>query len=374
MKQLRIGVIGYGFMGRMHSHAWRVASGLFELPVAPVLHTLCGRDAVRLQAVANRFGYLRTTSDWRTAVADDEIDLIVICTPGGSHAEIAEAALAAGKHVLCEKPLANSLEEAAGMRASAAASERIALIGFNYRQLPAVRLARRLVREGAIGRHRYVRAQFLQDWLSDENAPMTWRLQKEGGGSGALGDLGSHTIDLVQYALQDRVAQVNGVLRTAVPRRSEAGTGRMLPVEVDDTAVFSGSLESGALASFEVSRVATGRKCAFGFEIYGETGALRFDFEDLNYLQVQRAAGPQSGFARVHATGSGMPFGDDWWPVGHGLGYDAGFIHQNVEIARLVAGGSGADLADFGAGYQVQQVLDAVERSADAGGCSVAVG
>ncbi len=216
---LRVGMIGYAFMGAVHSHAWRSAHRFFDLPLTPQLTALAGRDAAKVSAAASRLGWQSSETSWRTVVERDDIDLVDICTPGDTHAEIAIAALRAGKHVLCEKPLANSVDEAVAMTEAAevAAAQGVrSMVGFTYRRVPAIALARRLVQEGRIGEIRHVRAQYLQDWITDADFPLVWRLQKEHAGSGALGDIGAHIIDLTQHITGQQLTSVTALLETFV--------------------------------------------------------------------------------------------------------------------------------------------------------------
>src|SRR5689334_14101081 len=233
MSSMRVAMIGYGFMGAAHSQGWRVAPRFFDLPATPDMALVVGRDAAGVAAAAERWGWGESATDWRDAIRRDDIDVVDICTPGDSHAEIAIAALEAGKHVLCEKPLANTVEEAEQMTAAAerAAADGVrAMVGFTYRRVPAIALARRLVAEGRIGEVRHVRAQYLQDWLADPSGPMSWRLEKDKAGSGALGDIGAHIVDLTQFITGDTIATVSGVLETFVHQRPVApdGTGALL--------------------------------------------------------------------------------------------------------------------------------------------------
>jgi predicted dehydrogenase len=313
----------------------------------------------------------------------DDIDLIDICTPGNTHAEIAVAALAAGKHVLCEKPLANSVAEAESMVAAAAAagSGVQAMVGFTYRRTPAVALAREMVADGTIGTVRQVRAQYLQDWLADENAPLTWRLDKDRAGSGALGDIGAHIVDAIEFVTGQRLSGVSGILDTFVKERpledvTGSGDGTGLggaaaegygPVTVDDAAVFFGKLESGALAAFEASRFALGRKNAMRFEINGTLGSLAFDFENMNVLEHYdaRRSAAATGFTRILVTEPSHPYLSSWWPPGHGLGYEHGFTHQVIDLVTAIASG-GVARPTFADGLHVQRVLAAVEASSAA--------
>ncbi|WP_344599909.1 Gfo/Idh/MocA family oxidoreductase [Streptomyces glaucus] len=376
---LRVGMVGYAFMGAAHSQGWRTAGRVFDLPLTPVLAAICGRDATAARAAADRHGWATVETDWRALVARDDIDLVDICTPGDSHAEIALAALAAGKHVLCEKPLANTVEEAEAMtRAAEAAyrSGRVAMVGFNYRRVPATALARRMVAEGRIGRLRHVRVAYLQDWLVDPQFPLTWRLRKEQAGSGSLGDLGAHIVDLAQYLAGERLAGVSALTETFVRERplpagavrglsavSAHGTGQ---VTVDDAALFTGRFTSGALASFEATRYATGRKNALRIELNGERGSLAFDLERLNELSYHDGTEPgeRAGFRRILVTEPDHPYLDAWWPPGHGLGYEHTFVHQARDLVHAVAEGRRPE-PSFADGLQVQRVLAAVEESAE---------
>ncbi|MFI8993411.1 Gfo/Idh/MocA family protein [Streptomyces sp. NPDC053542] len=365
---LGIGMVGYAFMGAAHSQGWRTAARVFDLPLRPAMNAVCGRDAGAVRAAADRLGWAAAETDWRALIARDDVDLVDICTPGDSHAEIALAALEAGKHVLCEKPLANSVAEAEAMTAAAEAARargRIAMVGFNYRRTPAMTLARRFVAEGRIGTLRQLRATYLQDWLVDPLAPMTWRLRKDSAGSGALGDLGAHIVDLAQYLAGELLTGVSAVTETFVRQRplpSGGGTGE---VTVDDAALFTGRFASGALASFEASRVAAGRKNSLRIEVNGDRGSLSFDLERLNELSFHDHTEPAeaAGFRRILVTEPDHPYLEAWWPPGHGLGYEHTFVHQARDLVHAIA--AGTDPApSFADGLRVQRVLAAVEESA----------
>jgi predicted dehydrogenase len=374
---LRVGLIGYAFMGAAHSHAWQTAPRFFDLPLRPELAVLAGRDAAGVAAAADRLGWASTETDWRRVLARDDVDLVDICTPGDTHAELAIAALAAGKHVLCEKPLANTVAEAEAMTAAAdraAASGVRAMVGFSYRRVPAVSLARRLVADGRLGQLRHVRAQYLQDWIADPAVPMSWRLQRERAGSGALGDIGAHIVDLTQFITGQTLTGVSALLETFVRKRPlPASTGKlggvggegMGEVTVDDAAVFLGRFTGGALATFEATRFALGRKNAIRIEVNGSAGSLAFDFEDMNVLEFFDGAEPAAtaGFRRILVTEPEHPYLAAWWPPGHGLGYEHSFTHQVVDLVTALAAGD-QPTPSFADGLQVQQVLAAVERSA----------
>ena len=365
--RLRVGMVGHAFMGAAHSHAWRTAPRFFDLPMEPELAVLAGRDPARTADAAARLGWAGTETDWRALVERDDVDLVDICTPGDTHAEIAIAALAAGKHVLCEKPLANTVAEAEAMaEAAARAAERgvRAMVGYSYRRVPAIALARRLVAEGRLGTLRHVRAQYLQDWLSDPAAPMTWRLRREQAGSGALGDIGAHVVDLAQFVTGQRLTGVSALTETFVGERPLPGGGTDR-VTVDDAVAFLGRMSGGALATFEATRFAAGRRNAIRLELNGSDGSLAFDFEDMNVLEFHDHTEPseRAGFRRILATDPGHPYAGAWWPPGHGLGYDATFVHQVADLVSMLAAGEQPS-PSFTEGLEIQRVLDAVERSA----------
>ena len=378
MTNLGIGLVGYAFMGAAHSQAWRSAPRFFDLPLHPEMTVLCGRNAAAVEAAASKLGWSEVETDWRKLLSRDDVQLIDICTPGDSHAEIAIAALEAGKHVLCEKPLANTVAEATAMAAAAAkaASNGVrSMVGFTYRRVPAIALARQLVADGKIGTVRHVRAQYLQDWIADPEAPLSWRLDKEKAGSGALGDIGAHIVDLTQYITGDRISEISGRLETFVKERPVAAQHSGLagtagaergPVTVDDAAIFLARFGSGALGVFEATRFATGRKNSIRIEINGSAGSLAFDFEDMNLLHYYDASeDPRTaGFRRIVATEPVHPYVAAWWPPGHLLGYEHAFTHQVVDLVTAVAEGHDP-LPSFADGLQVQRVLAAVEDSSN---------
>ena len=375
---LRVAMVGHAFMGNAHSQAWRTAPHFFDLPLRPEMAVLVGHDAGRAAEAAARLGWAESSADWREVIARDDVDVVDICTPGDTHAEIAIAALRAGKHVLCEKPLANTVAEAEEMTAAAdeARAHGVrAMVGFTYRRVPAVGLARALVEEGRIGDVRHVRAQYLQDWIADPEAPLSWRLDKAKAGSGALGDIGAHIVDLTQYITGQRITELTGRLETFVKERPYAESHSGLsgtastergPVTVDDAASFLATLSSGAMGVFEATRFATGRKNAIRIEVNGSLGSLAFDFEDMNVLEYfdARDDAEHAGFRRILATEAGHPYVAAWWPPGHGLGYEHGFTHQVVDLVRAIANGEDPS-PSFADGLNVQRVLAAVETSSD---------
>jgi predicted dehydrogenase len=380
--ELGVGMVGYAFMGAAHSQAWRTAPRFFDLALAPRMRAVAGRDEAAVRAAADKLGWDEAVVGWRDLLKRDDIGLVDVCTPGDTHAEIAVAALEAGKHVLCEKPLANSVAEAEAMADAAdAAAERgvRAMVGFTYRRVPAIALARQLVEQGRIGQVRHVRAQYLQDWIADPQAPMSWRLDRQKAGSGALGDVGAHVVDLAHYVTGESLTGVSGLLETFVHERplaassgslsGVADTSRMGKVTVDDAAVFLGRLSGGGLATFEATRFAWGRKNAIRLEVNGSKGSLAFDFEDMNLLHFYDAADEPTtaGFRRIVVTEPEHPYGGAWWPPGHGLGYEHAFTHQVVDLIGDLAAGR-QPTPSFRDGLGVQRVLDAVERSAAGGG------
>ena len=379
-----VGMVGYAFMGRAHSQAWRTVDRVFDLPLRPRLAAICGRDEAATTAAAGRLGWAAAETDWRALIARDDVQLIDIAAPGGLHAPIAIAALRAGKHVLCEKPLANTLAEAEAMAAAADAafpSGARAMVGFNYRRVPALALARRLVEAGRIGTLRHVRAVYLQDWLVDPDSPLTWRMQADQAGSGALGDLGAHIVDLARFLTGDEIVGVSAVSATFVEERplpdgsgdgagNGAGAGRTGRVTVDDAVVFSARFGSGALGSFEATRYAAGRKNGLRIELNGSAGSLAFDLERLNELEFYDGddtdGGSTAGFRRILVTEPEHPYLSGWWPPGHTLGWEHTFTNQARDLLTAIADG-GQPAPSFGDGLAVQRVLDAVQRSAASG-------
>jgi predicted dehydrogenase len=379
-RELRIGMVGYAFMGGTHSVAWRTVNRVYDLPVRSRMSLICGRDAAGVADAAARLGWDEHTTDWRSLVTRDDIDLVDICTPGDTHAEIALAALAAGKHVLCEKPLANTVAEA---REMTAAAEDVrtggvrSMCGFNYRRVPAVALMRQFVADGRIGDIRHVRALYLQDWIVDPDFPLVWRLRKDKAGSGALGDIGAHIVDLTQFVTGQSITGVSALTETFVRKRpltsgssglSATGAGPELgDVTVDDAALFLARLDGGAIGSYEASRFATGRRNGLRIELNGSRGSVAFDFERMNELEFHDATVPvtEQGWTRILVTEPEHPYMSAWWPPGHLIGFEHTFTHEVRDLLEAI--GTGADpTPSFADALQVQLVLDAVERSAAA--------
>ncbi|MFD1646845.1 Gfo/Idh/MocA family protein [Haloarchaeobius litoreus] len=371
---LSAGFLGYRFMGQAHANALARLPMFF--PDAPDVErdVLVGRDEDALAEAVDQFGFERYATDWTEVV--DEVDVFYNLGPNNLHPEPSIAALEAGTHVFCEKPLAHTLDAAERMADAAAQSDATAGVAFNYRFIPAVQYAKRLIDDGAIGDVHHVRAEYLQDWLVDPTAPWSWRNSAEVAGSGALGDLGAHSIDLAQFLLGEEVDRVSGHLKTFVDERPVPGeTGDALdaagdastetrPVTVDDAYTAQAEFESGAMGLFEASRFATGHKNGNTIEINGSDGSIRFDLERLNELAV--LTGDDRGFQTVLVTDPDDPYVDHWWPPGHVVGWEHTFVHENYEFLTAAASGD-PHSPDFAAGLTVQRVLDAIEKSSDSG-------
>ncbi|WP_435128761.1 Gfo/Idh/MocA family protein [Halobaculum sp. D14] len=353
---LDVGFIGYRFMGKAHANALSRLSMFF--PEAPETNraVVVGRDEDALTDARDRLGFDRAATDWEDVV--DDVDVLYNLGPNFLHVEPSVAALDAGVHVLCEKPLAPTKAGAEQMASAAAESDAVAGCGFNYRFIPAIQLAKRLIDAGELGEIRQVRGRYLQDWLVDADAPWTWRMDAERAGSGALGDLGAHTVDLVQFLVDD-VVGVSGRLETFVEER-DTPAGETRPVTVDDAYSAQATLANGATCTLEASRVAAGHKNDHTIEVHGSKGSLRFSLERLNELELMREGA--RGYETVLVTDEDDPYLDHWWPPGHVLGWEHTFVHENYEFLSAVAGDD-SFRPSFDDARRVQAVLDAVERS-----------
>ncbi|MFB6079084.1 MAG: Gfo/Idh/MocA family protein [Halarchaeum sp.] len=353
---LDVAFLGYRFMGRAHANALARLPMFF--PDAPETdrHTLVGRDEAALADARERLGFDRVATDWRDVV--DDVDVFYNLGPNFLHVEPTVAALEADTHVLCEKPLAPTVAGAEAVAAAAEASDAVAGTAFNYRFVPALRYAKRLVDAGELGEIRQVNGRYLQDWLVDADAPWTWRLDEELAGAGALGDLGAHTVDLVRYLVAD-VESVSGHLRTFVDERETAG-GETKRVTVDDAYSAQADLANGAMATLEASRVAAGHENDHAVELHGTEGSLRFSLERLNELELMRAG--DRGYETILVTGGDDPYAEHWWPPGHVLGWEHAVVHENYEFLSAVAG-DGDFRPSVADGLAVQRVLAAVEAS-----------
>ncbi len=368
--EIGVGLVGYKFMGRAHSNAYRQVGRFFDLKLSPRMRAVCGRDEAGVREAAATLGWEGYETDYRRLLERDDVGLVDVVTPGNTHHEIAIAALEAGKHVLCEKPLANTLEEASEMLDAARRAGTTNMVSFNYRRAPAVQLAKKLVEEGRLGEIRHWRAVYLQDWILDPEFPLAWRLRKELAGSGALGDIGAHIIDLAHF-LVGQIEEVVGTTETFIrerPLEDASGGARTGEVTVDDAAAFLARFENGAMGTFEATRLAPGRRNHNSFEINGSNGSLVFDLERMNELQVYFEDDPQEtkGFRTVMVTEPDHPYIGAWWPPGHIIGYEHTFVHTVKDLMDGIAAGESPP-PTFEDGYRCQTVLDAVERSAQSG-------
>ncbi len=359
-REIGVALIGQRFMGRAHANAYLKVVPFFHPPLKPVLRVVCGRDEKSLAGFARRFGFSEYTTDWREAVAHPGVGLVDICASNDLHAEIAVRAAEEGKAVFCEKPLARDLAEARTMLRVAERAGVSHMVCFNYRFFPAIRLARELVREGALGEIRQFRAIYLQDWLVDPNFPRTWRLVREKAGSGALGDTAVHIVDLARFLVGEIVEAV-GMTATFVRERPlPDGTG-MGRVDVDDAAAFLARFENGATGVFETTRMAAGRKNFMHLEVNGAEGSLFWNAEDPNVLWFHSEGDPVAtrGFRRIVATEPEHPYAGNWWPPGHILGYEHSFVHAVYELLSALAEGRNPE-PSFRDGVAAQAVLEAV--------------
>jgi predicted dehydrogenase len=380
-RTLRVGMVGCGFMGKAHSNAWRQAPHFFPLNAHVELHTICGRNSARLHAARAQLGWQNAATDWREVIESPLIDIVDICTTNDAHAEIAIAAARAGKHVLCEKPLALNVKQAEAMFAAAQKAKVVHMVCHNYRRIPAVALARKMIVEGALGAIYHYHARYAKESLVDPEYPLKWRLQKEFSGSGAHGDLNAHLIDLGRL-LVGEFKEVCGLLHTFIKERplpdqtgkiqSQAAKAarKMGVVTVDDAALFVGRLANGALANVEATRFALGRKNHVAIEINGSKGSLYFDFEDMNRLKFFDGTCPpdRRGFRDILVTeGDGsQPYVAHWWRAGHLLGYEHTFIHTIADFVNACVEGKPVH-PTFDDGLKNQRVLEAVEQSAKTG-------
>jgi len=365
MAHVNVALIGYAFMGRAHSNAWRQVSRFFSTSLTPRMKVICGRDPKNVKAAASQLGWEESATDWRDVIARPDIDIIDISTPGDSHAEIAIAAAKAGKVVFCEKPLANTVKEAEQMLAAVTKAGVIHMICHNYRKAPAVTLAKQIIDEGRLGRLYHFRGTYLQDWVADPNVPLYWRLQKEKAGSGALGDIASHSLDLAHY-LVGPVSEVTAALETFVKERPLPDDPKKKgAVTVDDASASIVRFENGALGTIEASRFATGRKNYNRFEINGSKGSIAFNLERMNELDVYFTADEKrvQGFHNIMVTEPEHPYFKAWWPAGHIIGYEHTFIHTVYDLLEAVAKDK-LPSPNFEDGVRNQKVLAAMEKSA----------
>lgn len=374
-RQVNIALIGYQFMGKAHSNAYRQVGRFFDLDVEPVMKVLCGRSEKKVKAAQEQLGWQEYATDWEDVIARNDIDVIDIGTPNDTHAKISVAALKAGKHVLCEKPLAINVEDAKLSYETAKTKGLVNGICHNYRFAPAIAYAKKLVDEGKLGAIRHFRGTYLQDWIIDPSVPLVWRLDKKIAGSGSNGDLNAHLIDTARFVIGTEFSEVVGLAETYIKKRplladTEGGlsgfkaSGETGDVTVDDITAFLARFENGASGTFEATRLAPGRKNYNRWEINGEKGSIVFNLERMNEFEIYLTDDPEGmqGFHTIQATENFMPYMEAYWPVAHIIGYEHTFVNMIKEFLSAV--GSGKPFTpDFLDGYRNQAVLDAVDRS-----------
>jgi predicted dehydrogenase len=363
-RTLSVALIGTKFMGRAHSNAWRQAPRFFDLPTDVRMAAICGRDPVATRRAAKTLGWERAVYDWKAIVIDPTIDIVDICTPNDSHAEIAIAAARAGKAILCEKPLARNSAEARRMVDAVMRSRVPNMICFNYRRVPAVALTKEMIDAGEIGDRIYhFRTRYAQDWITDENFPIVWRLQSKIAGSGALGDIGAHIVDLARF-LVGEIAGVSAANETFVKSRLTKNR-RYAKVDVDDAVSVVGKFKNGAMLNLEATRFARGRKNHLSFEINGSCGSLTFDLEKMNRLRCYDARDPEHarGFRDIIVTEPSHPYVKNWWPSGHIIGYEHSFVHTIADFVNAIVARRRIQ-PDFVDGLKTQRVLDLIQRAA----------
>lgn len=362
-KEINIGIVGTKFMGRAHSHAFIDAPHFFDLPARPVLRAACGRNVSDLEVFAERFGWQTIETSWERLVARDDIALVDICTPNVTHMPIAVAAAKAGKHILCEKPIALNADEARRMLDAAREAGVRHMVAFNYRRVPAIVLAKQLIDQGKLGRIRHFDVVYYQDWLVDPNFPFVWRHDVKEAGSGAHGDMNAHTVDLARY-LVGEIEAVSGAREIFIQERPLAGGIGTGVVTADDATYFLGRFRNGALGSFLATRFATGRKNYLRLEIFGSEGGLVFNLQRLNELEFYSRGdeATEQGFRTIMVTESNHPYMSAWWPPGHIIGWEHTFIHEVSDFLLAVAKDEPVS-PDFYDGLRCQQVLDAVVES-----------
>ena len=364
-RTLNVGMIGYKFMGRAHSNAWLKVDKFFDLKARPVMKVICGRDKSSVASACIRWGWDQFVTDWRDVVNDPTIHIIDINTPNDSHAEIAIAAAKTGKAILCEKPLALDVKQAQAMVAAVKKAGVVNMVCHNYRRIPALVLAKRMIEGGDLGTLYHYRARYAQDWIVDPNFPLGWRLQGKFAGSGALGDIGAHIIDLGRYLIGE-FTEVCGQMETFIKERPLPGdSNKKGKVTVDDAVTFIGRFQNGALANLEATRFALGRKNGIQLEINGSKGSLVFDFEDMNRLKYYNGAdfADRRGFRDILVTENQHTYAANWWPPGHILGYEHTFVHTVADFLNAVADKRSVP-PTFEDGLANQIVMAAVEKSA----------
>jgi predicted dehydrogenase len=370
-KPLNIGMIGYGFMGRAHSNAYKRVNDFFDLPYRPVLKAVCARDEAKAKAFAENWGYESVETDWRKLLERKDIDAVDICTPNNLHKEIAIAAAQAGKMILCEKPLAMNTAEGEEMCAAVEKAGVPNIVWYNYRRIPAVTFAKQIIDSGKLGRIFHYRANFLQDWTINADLPQggaaLWRLDAAAAGSGVTGDLLAHCIDTAIW-LNGNVTDVTAMTETFVKERKHQLTGKVEKVGIDDACAFLCHFQNGSLGLFESTRYARGHKALYTFEINGENGSLKWDLHDLHRLQWfdYRNEGTLRGWSSIHVTDGDHPYMGKWWVPGLAIGYEHSFVHQVADFLAALGTDKPAG-PTFRDALETQKVCDAVLASAKSG-------
>jgi predicted dehydrogenase len=379
-KTLKVALIGYRFMGKAHSNAWRQAPRFFDLKADVELHTICGRNAEAVESARKELGWSHASTDWKAVIQSPEIDIVDVCTPNDSHAEISIAAAKAGKHVLCEKPLGMDPAQCQEMVDAATQANIVHMVCHNYRRIPAIAQAKKMIEDGSLGTLYHYRARYAQDWIVDPEFPLVWRLQKGVSGSGAHGDINAHIIDLGRY-LMGEFDEVSSYMHTFIKQRpledasgkgsglggASTGERQMGEVTVDDAVTTIGKFKNGAMANLEATRFALGRKNHITLEINGSKGSLYFDFEDMNRLKYFNNEDPddRKGFRDILVTeGGAHPYAGQWWPPGHILGYEHTFVNTFADFVNAVLDGKSVQ-PTFEDGLRNQRVMEAIEQSSE---------
>jgi len=368
-KELRIGLVGCGFMGRTHSNAYNRVKNFFpDLQYQPILKAVCSRSKDKVEAFAEQWGYESFETDWKTLIGRDDIDAIDICTPNNMHAEIAIAGAKAGKMILCEKPLARTLNEAQFMVDAISEANVKNTVWYNYRRLPAVTLAKNIIDSGKLGKIFHYRSNFLQDWTINEDLPQGgrafWRMDADAAGSGVTGDLLAHCIDAAMW-LNGGITDVSAMTETFVKQRVHEDTGKMQDVKIDDACIFHCHFENGSLGLFESSRYARGHKALFTLEINGEKGSIRWDLHNLNKLEYFDNSDDSivRGWRSIQVTDGDQPYMDKWWVPGLSIGYEHSFVHQAADFLKSLESGENC-APTFKDALETQKVCEAVIHSA----------
>lgn len=379
MKEINVGLIGYKFMGRAHSNAWKKAPLFFDTSLMPVLKVVCGRQEASLKEFAQKWGWQETETDWKKLIVRPDIDIIDIALPQHLHYEIAIAAAKEGKHIFCEKPMAMNTKQAEEMLRVCEENKVTHYLNHNYRRTPAIALAKSMIDQGLLGKIFHWRGAYLQDWIVDPEFPLTWQLRKETAQAGPQWDLNSHSVDLAQY-LVGAIKSVSCLTTNFIKERpladettsgnlsATAQAGEKGAVTVEDAALMLVEFENGAIGSFEASRFATGRKNHNTFEIYGSKGSLLFDLENMNEIQFYSTEDPEGlqGFRKILTTDATHPYVKNWWPAGHIIGYEHAFVHAVVDFISAIAENK-TIAPNFNDGLKILQVLEAGLLSAQTG-------